>query len=187
MNLTAITDPAKIRERHFIDSLEPLPWIVSRETGSKPVSLLDIGAGAGFPGIPLKIAHPSLRLTLVDSIKKKCDFMKEVIRSLDLPLVEVIYERLDMERKSSLGQTFDVVISRAALKLPDFIRLSLPYLIPSGLGIAMKGEHSDQELKESQTLLESLRLPPASVVDYVLPMTGLKRRLIMFHVKQSVG
>src|SRR5262249_27872914 len=97
INLTAITAPEEIVEKHFLDSLALIPALslwwpaqnVSRETFSEGLTLLDIGAGGGFPGLPLKIALPSLRVTLVDSVKKKCDFIKEVIRALGLSDVEV--------------------------------------------------------------------------------------------------
>ncbi len=141
-NLTAIQEPEKIRIKHFLDSFTCL--MVMRE---KPVErLIDIGTGAGFPGIPLKIACPQLRVTLVESVGKKADFCRHVVKSLGLDGVEVIQERAE-----TLGQTpqyreqFDWVVARAVAALPTLVEYMLPLARIGGSAIAMKGESAPAE------------------------------------------
>ncbi len=168
INLTAITDPEQIRKKHFLDSLAAVGAIeefmknVSRETlhrtaqcGAHPIRLLDIGSGGGFPGLPLKIAFPEIEVTLIDAVKKKCDFMKAAARELELKDVKVIHLKLDAQTK--LDDKFDVVISRAAFSLKDFFALALPQRKESGVVIAMKSGDVDKdsgELKEASPLIE---------------------------------
>lgn len=195
INLTSMTDPEEIRELHFLDSLAvsglipPSPSIhfppakrgpfggtqmagtVSRETSTKPgqFGILDIGAGGGFPGIPLKIVRPEARLVLVDSVKKKCDFMKEVVRTLALKEVEVIHGRASEER--SFGR-FDMVVSRATFSLSDLIRFALPNLRAGGRIVAMKGKDLSEELDSSRQLLEQHRLCLTCRESYELERSG---------------
>lgn len=122
VNLTAITDPAEIQVKHIEDSLALLPSI------KQACSLLDLGSGAGFPGIPLKIARPDLRVVLVEATRKKVSFLQSAI--VELGLVEIAAE-CGRAEDTSLSQrlgTFDIVVSRATWKLAEFISLALPYL-----------------------------------------------------------
>lgn len=173
INLTAITDLQDIRELHFLDSLS-FSEIVSR--GTYPISLLDIGAGAGCPGLPLKIAHPeNIHLTLVDAVKKKCDFMKVVIRALSLKNVQVVHSHLTPE--NSLGE-FDWVVSRAAFKLDEVLKLSHASLKPGG-GIAVwKSLEIREEVEASEPWLRSYCLAPWTSVVYGLPKSGQDRQIL---------
>ena len=182
INLTAITDPEEMIEKHFVDSLSLVPlllrWLslsenVSRETFSP--SLLDIGSGAGLPGLPLKIAFPNLRLTLVDAVKKKCDFLKEVIRSLSLKEAEVRHETL---RGQSIG-VFDVVVSRATFSLKEYLSLAVPQLKPQGIVVAMKGPEVESEVHEAREALRSFHLKPFESVSFELPHSKSQRRILM--------
>lgn len=178
INLTALTSPDEIRELHFIDSLMLVPQIVSRETlyrDEKPLTLLDIGSGAGFPGIPLKIALPSLKVTLVDSVKKKCDFMKTVIRELALKDITVLHKTLTAN--DPLGK-FDVITSRAAFRMAEFIQLAAPHLANHGTILALKGSDIADEIKECELLLSSLHFNPIQEIDYELPQSGKKRKIV---------
>ena len=131
-NLTAIKEDKGIVIKLFLDSLTPFNLI---KTGSM---LLDIGSGAGFPGIPLHIADPSLHVTLLDSVNKKVTFMNHIIAELSLTGIEVIHSRAEEFAKTKKG-AYDVVISRAVTNLSEFIKLGEPFLKPDGILIAMKG------------------------------------------------
>lgn len=180
INLTAITDPAQIEELHFMDSLSVAAWlkeIVSRET-----KILDVGTGAGFPGLPMKIALPNLDVTLVDSVKKKCDFLKEVVRSLSLPSVQVIHDRLD--GKKSLDR-FDLVVSRAAFKLKELLLYAKPNLKPGGAVVAMKSMGIDAEIQEARSILEPFHFSSLESMVYRLPTSGQKRQLVIYKLRHA--
>lgn len=161
-NLTALTKPDEIRARHFDDSLEPLPFLRDCST------LIDLGSGAGFPGIPLKIANPQLDIVLLDATRKKIAFCSEVIRTLNLVGIRAIQGRAeDPSVQSSVG-TFDAVISRATWPLPHFIALSFPYLGENGILIAMRGLHWKQELESSGAIIEQHGLELADTHPYTV-------------------
>jgi len=134
INLTAITDPFEIVVKHYLDSIAAVPFIKPGST------LLDVGSGAGFPGIPLKIMIPSLHVTLLDARRKRVNFMKQVIRSLNVDRIRVCHERLEqMAETLSPGDGFDVIVSRAFSDLKPFVADVLPLLKRSGSVIAYKG------------------------------------------------
>ena len=178
INLTAITDPNKVRELHFLDSLSVVSEIVSRGTivPRETISILDIGTGAGLPGLVIKIVRPEIQVTLVDAVKKKTDFLKTVIRELGLKGVTVLHQFLKKEDK--IG-SFDVIVSRAAFKMPELISLAVPNLKPSGRIIAMKGPHVSQETKGCDDLLSQCQLRPFEEVHYYLPDSKQERRLLI--------
>ena len=141
-NLTSITDPGEIKVKHFEDSLSILEAI-----DLKNEKVLDIGTGAGFPGIPLKIERPDIKLTLIESTKKKTEFLKHIVKILDLKDIEIIWGRAG---EVKLGR-FDVVVARAVAKLPKLAPIALSYLKPGGLLIAQKGPEVEDyagEIKE---------------------------------------
>ncbi|MCL4873623.1 16S rRNA (guanine(527)-N(7))-methyltransferase RsmG [bacterium] len=141
INLTAIEDDREIIIKHFLDSLTPVRFL------SGINSALDMGAGAGFPGIPIKIAMPDLQVTLLDSVLKKVSFMRHIIRTLGLKGIEAIHARAEAnELKTRLAGSFDCVISRAFSELAAFSALALPYLKPGGMLLAMKGPAVSDEL-----------------------------------------
>jgi 16S rRNA (guanine527-N7)-methyltransferase len=141
LNLTTITDPMEFSEKHILDSLIPARYIDSW------ASVLDIGTGGGFPGIPLKIYMPSLKVTLIDKSRKKVNFLKYVIRRLELNQILALQknaEKLIFDK--SVIKTFDVVISRAFTSLDTLISLALPVLKKNGLAIAMRGEPPESDI-----------------------------------------
>jgi len=141
-NLTAIQEPEKIRIKHFLDSLTCL--IVMREKPSE--RLIDVGTGAGFPGIPLKIACPQLQLTLVESVGKKANFCRHIVKSLALENVEVVQERAETIGKlPKYREKFDWVVARAVASLPTLVEYLLPLAHIGGGVIAMKGESAIAE------------------------------------------
>ncbi|MBI5492316.1 MAG: 16S rRNA (guanine(527)-N(7))-methyltransferase RsmG [Deltaproteobacteria bacterium] len=145
INLTSIESDKEIVIRHFLDSLTTLPFVKDSKR------LLDIGSGAGFPGIPLKIAAPLLEVTLLDSVEKKVHFMRHIIRTLGLKGIEATYGRAeDPKIIERYGSLFDCVISRAFAELGKFLELSLPFVAKGGSIIAIKGPAFDRELEEAR-------------------------------------
>lgn len=141
INITTITDPVEVASSHFLDSLVPARFIPSDAT------MLDIGSGGGFPGIPLKVFLPKLSVTLIDASRKKTSFLKHVIRSLKLEHIEALHMRAeDLAIQPSFINRFDVIISRALSSLDAFVRLALPLLTNGGVIIALKGEVEKAEL-----------------------------------------
>ncbi|MEK7773069.1 MAG: 16S rRNA (guanine(527)-N(7))-methyltransferase RsmG [Deltaproteobacteria bacterium] len=142
INLTSIDSDRGVVIRHFIDSLIPYRYIKGTER------LLDIGAGAGFPGIPLKIADPSIEVTLIDSVGKKVHFIRHIIRKLGLKGIEAISGRVeDSSLTGKYGTRFDCVISRAFTGLKRFLELSLPYVSTGGSIVAIKGPAYKDEME----------------------------------------
>lgn len=171
-NLTAIQEDRDIVIKHFLDSLTPLKFIKPGST------VLDIGSGAGFPGIPLKIVEPSLKVTLIDSVNKKVTFMKHIISELGLTDIEALHTRAE-ELAKTREDTYDVVISRALTSLSDFIKLGEPFLKPEGLLIAMKGSKADEEVKEAAKMMGKKKMQVRSIERFFLPMGAGERGLVI--------
>lgn len=147
-NLTAITDPNEVKIKHFKDSLTVLDYI---KEGDK---VLDIGAGAGFPGIPLRI-EKDIELTLIDSVNKKVKFMNEVIEKLELENARAIHVRAEDFAKDQ-REKYDVVVSRAVANMRTLSEYCLPFLKVGGLFIALKGPKAMEELEEAQNAINIL-------------------------------
>ena len=172
-NLTAITDPQEIAIKHFEDSLAPLPHLPQ---GGR---LLDIGAGSGFAGIPLKIERPDLEVVLLDSRHKKIDFCNIVIQELGLENIEALHGRAeDKSVQKKLG-LFDIVISRATFPLDKFLKASLPYPKENGILIAMRGREWEKELKEIK-IPANLKL--GQKYPYSLSQEMGERALLIFRI-----
>lgn len=139
INLTAITDPLEMAVKHFIDSVAPLPWL------KQSASVLDLGTGGGFPGIPLKTVAPSLNMTLVDAIAKKINFTRQVIRQLGLTGISAIQARAE-DLGAEYAGGFDAVTSRAFASLGHFVSLAGPLVKEGGQLLAMKGANVKPEL-----------------------------------------
>ena len=151
-NLTAISDPLEIAVKHFLDSIAPARFI------SPNTSLLDVGSGGGFPGIPLKIMIPSLSVTLIDASRKKVSFLKHVIRRLGLINIEACHVRAqDLSKDCGVHTAYDVIISRALSSMVNFVQMSLPLLAKHGVIMAMKGKITDKEIESARSLLEKPR------------------------------
>ncbi len=176
ISLVSARSPLDIPVKHFIDSLTVLPFIEKKRS-----RLLDLGAGAGFPGIPLKIVLKPLKLTLVESSRKKANFLKHVTRRLDLDDVTVINGRIEsIAGERSHRESYDIVISRATFKLPELIEQGTPFLSPGGTLIAMKGKNTEIEVRESSDLALKKGLALPEYRDIELPITGHKRKLLLF-------
>jgi 16S rRNA (guanine527-N7)-methyltransferase len=174
INLTAIRSEKGIVLKHFLDSLSVFPYL------SKTPSLLDIGSGAGFPGIPLKIVHPSLEITLIDSVRKKIDFQRHIIRRLGLKGMEAIHGRIqDKEILQSMTGRFDAVISRAFSDLQTIRLLAFPFLKKGGILLTMKGELDKEELR-LLSKREETRYRLQGTASFFLPKSSFKRSILLF-------
>ena len=149
-NLTAISDPQEIKIKHFEDSLT-----ISQAIKLTNQSVIDIGSGAGFPGIPLKIVYPDIKLTLIEATRKKVEFLKHLVSILDLKNVEIIWGRAEeLNQQAKYKEKFDVAVARAVAKLDKLIAYCLPFVKPGGIFIAMKGPRLDDELATAQKVLK---------------------------------
>ena len=175
MSLVSLKSPLDIT-KHLIDSLTPARLI--KDAHSK---LLDIGTGAGLPGIPLKITMESLRVTLLDSSRKKTSFLKSVIRKLGLKDISVVNSRAEsLTLDKTYRGSFDIVISRAAFKIPYFLTVGAHFLSDGGTLIAMKGKHVDDELTQGADAIKKTGLALTGSHEIELPITGESRKLLCF-------
>jgi len=171
-NLTAITDRQEVLEKHLVDSLVLLPFI--RGAGR----LLDLGSGAGFPALPLKMACPALDVVSVDAVAKKIDFQRHIARRFGFERFAALHERIEvLAERSGSGNGFDIVTARALCSLEELLDLAEPFLSVDGCLLAMKGPGGDREVA---VLEDRLKRSGGSVVvhPFTLPFSGAGRRLV---------
>jgi 16S rRNA (guanine527-N7)-methyltransferase len=174
MNLTAIRSEKGIVLKHFLDSLSVHPYLPEYS------SILDIGSGAGYPGIPLKITRPNLEMTLIDSVRKKVDFQRHIIRMLGLKGMEAIHGRVqDKGILQGLGGRFNITLSRAFSDLRTLLILSFPFLKEKGWVIAMKGKVEKDEIQLLNET-EGTRYQLQKTISLVLPFSSFKRTVLIF-------
>ena len=178
VNLTGLKSPRDMVIKHFLDSLAILPFL------HNPSSLADLGSGAGFPGLVLKLARPDMALTLVESRGKKAAFLEYLVALWQLPGVEVVQARLTPQLSREWGPRFAAVTSRATFSLKRFLELAAPLLLPGGQALALKGPQlSPDELPAGQRRLRALDLETLDLREYRLPLTG-EPRLVVLATKQ---
>jgi len=174
MNITSIEGDKEVVVKHFIDSLSPLPFIPSEGF------LMDIGSGGGFPGLPIKISIPSLRVLLLDSSHKKIVFLKNLIRGLGLKGIEALNQRAENRGfQEVMKATVDVAISRATLSLDSFIPAGVPYVKGGGILISMRGKEGIQEIQGSRVYQNKFGLRIERVEELSLPLDMGKRTLVI--------
>ena len=173
MNLTAITDPDDVATLHFLDCAALLTLADFRGK-----SVVDVGTGAGFPGMPLRLVEPSIRLTLLDSLGKRVNFLQTVCDELGLTDMACIHGRAEEFAAGHRG-IYDLAVSRAVASLPVLSELCLPLVKVGGSFLAMKSVDSDQELRSAETALRNLGGETAQVRDYVIPGTQIRHRLVL--------
>lgn len=173
MNLTAITDPEEVARLHFLDSAALLPLADLRGK-----TVVDVGTGAGFPGLPLKILEPSIRLTLLDAQRKRVDFLREVCQDLGLEDVACVHGRAE-EFAAEHRETFDAAVSRAVAALPVLAELCLPLVKPGGQFLAMKSVDTNEELNAAGRAASLLGGRVEKPIDYMISGTEIPRRLVI--------
>lgn len=171
INLTAVTSPEAIAIKHFLDSLTIAPFIEGND------SLLDIGSGAGFPGIPLKIVFPELQLTTLDAVQKKVLFQRQIGRVLEISFTSIHGRTENIQ--NDYRRQFQVVVARAFAGLSGFIAEGEPFLAQGGTLIAMKGREGTSELKEAAALIKSKNLSVIDVREFSLPLMMGDRTIIV--------
>jgi 16S rRNA (guanine527-N7)-methyltransferase len=153
MNLTALTEPEDVALKHFCDSILLLSYADVKE-GS---SLIDVGTGAGFPSVPIKIVRPDIKLCLLDSLNKRLIFLQEVVDKLGLENVKIVHARAeDGARKADLREKFDYSTSRAVAQLNVLSEYCLPYVKVNGSFLAMKGKYSEEEIDNAKSAIKTL-------------------------------
>ena len=173
-NLTAITDPLEAVEKHLVDSLTLLPHLENVDR------LLDIGSGAGFPSLPVKIARPDTDVVSVDSVAKKIRFQKHMVRTLGLDGFEAWHGRAEeLPAQAFAADGFDLVVARAFSSLEKLVELALPCLRPAGRIVAMKGPEGKDELAAAAEALASHGLYCKEIVSFALPVSGAGRHLLV--------
>lgn len=180
MNLTAITDFEDVCKLHFVDSISACQFF---DFSSDDYSLIDIGTGAGFPGIPLKIVFPNLRITLFDSLNKRLNFLNEVIDKLDLNdqgSIVTLHGRAEdfaSTKKDSLRETFDIAVSRAVANMSTLCEYCLPYVKVGGNFIAYKSEKASEELGKAKGAIHLLGGKLTSSNEFILPNSDYSRTI----------
>ena len=175
MNLTGITEYEEVVQKHFVDSLA----LCKAVDVSKAESLIDIGTGAGFPGIPLKIAYPHLKVTLLDSLQKRIKFLNEVAAQLGLQDVETIHGRAeDFAKPSMKRESYDLCVSRAVANLASLSEYCLPYVNLGGYFIPYKSGKVEEELETSKKAVFLLGGKIEEEVKFYLPDSDISRSLI---------
>ena len=173
MNLTAITEPEEVAKLHLLDSAALLPLADFRGK-----TVMDVGTGAGFPGMPLRLIEPSLRLTLLDSLGKRITFLQGCCDALGLPDVRCVHARAE-EFAETHRESYDIAVSRAVANLRLLAELCLPLVKVGGQFLAMKSSGSDGEIQEARKAIATLGGKLTSVRDYPIPGTEITHRLVL--------
>ena len=180
MNLTAITDPKEFAIKHIIDSLS----IIRAGIDFNRLRVIDVGTGAGFPGIPLKIFFPTIELTLLDSLNKRINFLSTAVEELGLEGVRCVHARAEEAGHSDLREAFDVVMSRAVARLNVLTEYCLPFAAEKGIFIALKGSNVQEELDEARAAIKILGGVSLAPINVTLP-NGDPRSIVLIGKKSK--
>ena len=176
MNLTGITEYDEVNLKHFTDRLT----IVRIKDMENVSTLIDVGTGAGFPGIPVKIAFPHIKVTLLDSLNKRIKFLNQVVEELDLEDVVTLHGRAeDYAKKEEYREQFDLCASRAVANLSTLSEYCLPFIKKGGCFVSYKSADSDEEIQQSEKALDILGGKIEKVDKFVLPGSDMGRALVM--------
>ena len=185
INLTAITDFDEVLKKHFLDSIA-IGRILNQ---NDIISILDIGTGAGFPGIPIKIAFPNVEITLMDSLNKRVNFLNEVIEKLSLKKISAIHGRAeDFAKKDLMREKFDLCVSRAVANLSSLSEFCLPYVKVGGRFVSYKSEKAKEELEASKNAISILGGGNVTCDEFSLPDTDFNRTFVIIEkIKETPG
>ncbi len=190
MNLTAITEYEEVVVKHFADSAVLFSPLFSEKLEALGIpeapSLIDVGTGAGFPGLPLAVVKPAAKAYLLDALQKRVDFLEEVIRMLDLPNVFAAHGRA--EEVGTRRESFDLAVSRAVSDLSVLSEYCLPYVRVGGVFAAYKSSDSDEEIHRAERAIKILGGEIAETVDFTLPVTNDPRRMVLIRkIRETPG
>ena len=177
MNLTGIEDEKEVFIKHFLDSVSA----VTKGYIKNGMSLIDVGTGAGFPGMPLRICLPELKVTLLDSLNKRINFLQEVANQLDIDDIEFIHGRAeDFGKSEEYREKFDVATARAVAGLPILMEFCVPFVKVGGYFICLKGPNANLELEESKAAMDTLGIEFIEKIDIKLPDLELNHNILVF-------
>ncbi|SCI29016.1 16S rRNA (guanine(527)-N(7))-methyltransferase RsmG [Romboutsia sp. 1001713B170207_170306_H8] len=177
MNLTGIEEEKEVFIKHFLDSISA----VQNGYIKDGISLIDVGTGAGFPGLPLKICLKDIKLTLLDSLNKRINFLQEVSNAVNLEDVEFIHGRAeDFGKNSEYREKYDVATARAVAGLPILMEFCVPFVKVGGYFVCLKGPNANLELEESKVAMEVLGVEFVEKIDIELPNEELKHNILVF-------
>lgn len=176
MNLTAITEFQDVLKKHFVDSLS----LIKEVDLTKKQAILDVGTGAGFPGLALKIAFPKLKITLLDSLNKRVQFLNAVIEKLGLSEIKTLHGRAeDYAKADQLREAFDICVSRAVANLSTLSEYCLPYVKEGGYFIPYKSEKGSEEIKNAEKAIQILGGKVIKEDEFLLPDSDITRKLVV--------
>ncbi len=182
INLTAIVEPKEVIQKHFIDSAT----IIKHLTKAKKI--IDIGTGAGFPGIPVKIIKPEIEVVLLDSLNKRIMFLEELILKLELKNIKSIHSRAEEAGKNKdYREKFDVVVSRAVANMSTLSEYTIPFIKIGGKGIYLKGSEIDEELEQSKKAINVLGGKIEKIENFTLPDSDIKRNNVIIRKTRTTG
>ena len=180
INLTAIIEPEEIILKHFIDSITILKYI------EKDAKIVDVGTGAGFPGIPVSIMRPDLKITLVDSLNKRLIFLQEVIKELNLENIEIIHSRAEeFGQNKKYRESFDIATSRAVANLSTLSEYLIPLVKIGGKVISMKAADANNEINDAKNAIEILGGKINKIDEFNLPNSDIGRTIILINKEKS--
>lgn len=183
MNLTAVTEPAEISVKHFLDSIAPLS-VIDLKNNSK---IIDVGTGAGFPGIPLKIMREDLEFTFMDSLNKRINFLKEVASQIKIDKVDFVHSRAEEAGKDKIyREKYDYAVSRAVANLKVLCEYCIPFVKVGGYFISFKQFEVDDEIEEAKSMIGILGGKISEIKKIEIPQSDIKRKIIIIEkVKET--
>ena len=182
MNLTGITEQREVYIKHFLDSVA----IFKNGYIADDLSVIDVGTGAGFPGLPLKICNPKIKLTLLDSLNKRINFLKTVGQELGLNEIEYVHGRAeDIAQKPEHREKYEIATARAVASLPVLLELCVPYVKIGGFFICLKGPSVDIELGQAKNAMKLLGVRLVEKINVILPDQELKHNILVFKKEEK--